>query len=70
MNGFVSLFFSKLPLSVGSGRFLLKKPNFHSINVSNARSNKPPNAATTITQIGIEPSPTWSNNSGYARVSI
>lgn len=64
----LSLFFSKLPLSVGSGRRRLKNPNFHRQYVNKASNSSPPTMDTIIIQSGTSPSPGCSWRSGYANV--
>lgn len=56
-NSLFSLFFSRLPLNVGSGRRRLKNPSRHKQYVNNANSKRPPTIETIIIQIGIDPSP-------------
>lgn len=53
MNGRDSLFFSRFPLSVGSGLRLLKKPHFQRMKATRARRNNPTMMPTIMIQIGI-----------------
>lgn len=57
-----------LPLSVGSGRRLLKKPNFHRSNVNKINNNSPASIARIIIHNGIG-SLCCSNKSTLAVVS-
>lgn len=55
-SNLLSLFFSKFPLNVGSGRRRLKNPSRYRQYVNRASKSKPPSIDIIIIQIGIDPS--------------
>lgn len=57
------------PLSVGSGRRLLKNPSFHSKNVNNINNNNPVKIAKSIIHNGIGSGSFCTNKSTLAVVS-